>query len=129
MSTTNTNIETLSSPADKAKIALAVAAVIAGLVGFYMLANQPMIARVGSVLGGLIVGGVIAWFSQPGQQFFAFLKDSWSEAKRVVWPSRKETIQMTLAVFAFVLVMAIFLWVVDKTLEWVLYDLVLGWRK
>jgi preprotein translocase subunit SecE len=46
-----------------------------------------------------------------------------------VWPSRKETIQMTLAVFAFVLVMAIFLWVVDKTLEWVLYDLVLGWRK
>ncbi len=129
MSTTNTNIETLSSPADKAKIALAVAAVIAGLVGFYMLANQPMIARVGSVLGGLIVGVVIAWFSQPGQQFFAFLKDSWSEAKRVVWPSRKETIQMTLAVFAFVLVMAIFLWVVDKTLEWVLYDLVLGWRK
>jgi preprotein translocase subunit SecE len=129
MSTTNTNIETLSSPADKAKIALAVAAVIAGLVGFYMLANQPMIARVGSVLGGLIVGAVIAWFSQPGQQFFAFLKDSWAEAKRVVWPSRKETIQMTLAVFAFVLVMAIFLWVVDKTLEWVLYDLVLGWRK
>jgi preprotein translocase subunit SecE len=129
MSTTNANIETLSSPADKAKIALAVAAVIAGLVGFYMLANQPMIARVGSVLGGLIVGGVIAWLSQPGQQFFAFLKDSWSEAKRVVWPSRKETIQMTLAVFAFVLVMAIFLWVVDKTLEWVLYDLVLGWRK
>jgi preprotein translocase subunit SecE len=126
---TNANIETLSSPADKAKIALAIAAVIAGLVGFYMLAAQPMIARVGSVLGGLIIGAVIAWFSQPGQQFFAFAKDSWAEAKRVVWPTRKETIQMTLAVFAFVLVMALFLWVVDKTLEWVLYDLVLGWRK
>jgi preprotein translocase subunit SecE len=126
---TNTNIETLSSPADKAKVALAIAAVIAGLVGFYMLAAQPMIARVGSVLAGLIIGGVIAWLSQPGQQFFAFAKDSWSEARRVVWPTRKETIQMTLAVFAFVLVMALFLWVVDKTLEWALYDLVLGWRK
>lgn len=126
---TNTSIETVSSPADKAKIVLAVAAVIAGLVGFYMLAAQPMIARVGSVLGGLIVGGVIAWFSQLGQQFFAFAKDSWSEAKRVVWPTRKETVQMTLAVFAFVLIMAIFLALVDKTLEWVLYDLILGWRK
>jgi len=126
---TNTSIETVSSPADKAKIVLAVAAVIAGLVGFYMLASQPMIARVGSVLGGLIVGAVIAWFSQPGQQFFAFARDSWAEAKRVVWPTRKETVQMTLAVFAFVLIMAIFLAVVDKTLEWVFYDLILGWRK
>ncbi len=126
---TNTNIDTVSTSADKAKIALAIAAVIAGLVGFYMLANQPMIARVGSVLAGLIAGVAIAWFSQPGQQFFAFGKDSWAEAKRVVWPTRKETIQMTLAVFAFVLAMALFLWFVDKSLEWVLYDLILGWRK
>jgi preprotein translocase subunit SecE len=127
--TPNTNIETVTSPADKAKVALAIAAVIAGLVGFYLLDKQPMIARVGSVLVGLIAGAAIAWLSQPGQQFFAFAKDSWNEAKRVVWPTRKETTQMTLAVFAFVVVMALFLWGVDKTLEWVLYDLVLGWRK
>jgi preprotein translocase subunit SecE len=47
----------------------------------------------------------------------------------VVWPTRKETIQVTLVVFGFVVAMAIFLWVVDTSLEWVLYDLLLGWKK
>ena len=51
------------------------------------------------------------------------------EAKKVVWPTRKETVQTTGIVFAFVLVMAIMLWITDKSLEWVLYDLVLGWKK
>ena len=58
----------------------------------------------------------------------AFAKDASVEARRVVWPTRKETTQVTLTVFAFVVVMAIFLWLVDKGLEWVLYDLVLGWK-
>ena len=52
-----------------------------------------------------------------------------AEVKKVVWPTRKETMQTTAAVFAFVVVMAVFLWVSDKTLEWVLYDLILGWKK
>ena len=78
---------------------------------------------------GLGVGAAIAWFSGPGQQFFAFAKDSWAETRRVVWPERKETTQVTLIVFAFVLAMALFLWLVDKSLEWVLYDLILGWKK
>jgi len=64
----------------------------------------------------------------PGQRFFAFAKDAWSETRRVVWPTRKETTQMTLIVFGFVLAMALFLWLVDKSLEWVLYDLILGWK-
>jgi preprotein translocase subunit SecE len=70
----------------------------------------------------------MAWFTEPGQRFFVFAQDAINEAKKVVWPSRKETMQMTGAVFAFVLVMAIMLWVTDKSLEWVLYDLVLGWK-
>ncbi|MFZ9679512.1 MAG: preprotein translocase subunit SecE [Quisquiliibacterium sp.] len=125
----NQNIEDVSSAGDRIKAVLALAVVLAGIVGFYALAQQPMIARVGSVLGGLLVGGAIAWFSGPGQRFFAFAKDSWSETRRVVWPTRKETTQMTLIVFGFVVAMAIFLWAVDKSLEWVLYDLVLGWKK
>jgi preprotein translocase subunit SecE len=125
----NQNIEDVSSAGDRIKAVLALAVVIAGIVGFYALSQQPMIARVGSVLGGLLVGGAIAWFSGPGQRFFAFAKDSWSETRRVVWPTRKETTQMTLIVFGFVVAMAIFLWAVDKSLEWVLYDLVLGWKK
>ena len=125
----NQTVETVVSAADRFKVVLAVAAVVAGLVGFYVLSGQPAIARVGSVLVGLAVGVVIAWSSGPGQRFFAFAKDSWSEARRVVWPDRKETTQVTLIVFAFVLAMALFLWLVDKTLEWTLYDLVLGWKK
>ena len=123
------NIETVASASDRIKVALAVLAVIAGVVGFYMLGEQPTVLRVASVLAGLAGGSAIAWFSGPGQRFFAFAKDSWAETQRVVWPSRKETIQMTLTVFAFVVVMALFLWLVDKTLEWVLYDLLLGWKK
>ncbi len=124
----NPNVETVTSGADRAKVVLAVAAVIAGLVGFYALAQQPTIARVGAVLGGLLVGAGIAWTSGPGQRFFAFAKDAWNETRRVVWPDRKETIQVTLIVFGFVIAMAIFLWLVDKSLEWTLYDLILGWK-
>jgi preprotein translocase subunit SecE len=125
----NPNVEVVTSNADRVKAVLAVAAVVAGLAGFYMLSAQPMIARVGAVIAGLAVGGAIAWFSGPGQRFFAFAKDAWAETKRVVWPDRKETTQVTLIVFGFVVAMAIFLWLVDKSLEWALYDLILGWKK
>jgi preprotein translocase subunit SecE len=127
--TQNQNVEIVSSLADRIKIVLGIVAVVAGLAGFYLLAGQPMVVRVLSVLGGLIAGSLIAWFSVPGQRLFAFGKDSWSETRRVVWPTRKETVQMTLTVFVFVVVMAIFLWLIDKTLEWVLYDLLLGWKR
>ena len=123
----NQAVETITSGADRAKVTLAILAVVAGLVGFYLLAQQPMIVRVGSVLGGVLVGALIAWSSGPGQRFFAFAKDSWIETRRVFWPDRKETTQVTLIVFAFVVAMALFLWVVDKLLQWSLYDLILGW--
>ena len=64
-----------------------------------------------------------------GRQFVGFARDAVKEVKKVVWPTRKETLQMTGYVFAFVVLMALFLWLTDKTLEWVLYDLILGWRK
>ena len=114
--------------ADKIKFVLALLLVVLGVAGFYLLADQPMILRVLSVLGGVVAGGAVAWFTEPGQRFFVFGQESVAEAKKVAWPSRKETVQMTAAVFVFVLVMAIMLWVTDKTLEWVLYDLVLGWK-
>ncbi len=70
----------------------------------------------------------MAWFTEPGQRFFGFAQESVAETKKVVWPNRKETVQTTGVVFAFVVVMAIFLWLTDKSLEWVLYDLILGWK-
>ena len=104
-----------------AALALATAYVIA------LLAVEKQ-AVVLAVLAGVVAGGAVAWFTEPGQRFFVFGQESVAEAKKVAWPTRKETIQMTTAVFVFVLVMAVVLWVTDKTLEWVLYDLVLGWK-
>ncbi len=121
-------IETVTSAADRAKVALAIGVLVAGVVGFYWLADQPTVIRVASVLVGFIAGAGIALTSGPGQRFFAFARDSWAETRRVVWPSRKETTQMTLVVFAFVVIMAIFLWLVDQGLNWFLYDLLLGWK-
>ena len=115
--------------ADKIKFALALLLLVAGVAGFYLLAEQAMILRVLAVLAGVGLGAAVAWQTEPGRQFFSFAKEATNEAKKVVWPSRKETLQTTGLVFAFVVVMAIFLWLTDKSLEWVLYDLVLGWRK
>ena len=115
--------------ADKLKFALALILLAAGVAGFYFLGEQPMILRVLSVLAGLAAGSAVAWFTLPGQRFFVFGGEAWLETKKVAWPTRKETVQTTGIVFVFVLAMAIMLWITDKGLEWVLYDLILGWKK
>ncbi len=114
---------------DKVKILLAVVLAVAGLVGFHYFSEQALVLRILYVIAGLAAGAGVAWFTEPGQRFFAFAKDSWAETKKVVWPTRKEAVQTTAAVFGFVLIMAMFLWLTDKSLEVVLYDWVLGWRK
>lgn len=122
-------VETVSTTADKAKLALAVALALGALAGFYLLAKQGPVAQWGGLIAGLVAAVVVFLTSEPGKQFVAFGRDSWREVKKVVWPARKEAMQMTAYVFAFVVVMALFLWLTDKTLEWVLYDLILGWKK
>jgi preprotein translocase subunit SecE len=125
----NQEVQTVGSVVDKLKVALSLLVLFAGVVGFYQLADKPMVVRVGSVLLGFGLAIAIAWFSEPGRRFLAFVKESIQEARRVVWPTRKETLQMSGIVFAFVVVMAIFLWLTDKSLEWFFYDLILGWKK
>jgi preprotein translocase subunit SecE len=115
--------------ADKLKLSIAIALAVAGLAGFYLLGKQPLVLRVLCVMGGLAAGGAVAWFTEPGRRFAVFVQDAITETKKVVWPTRKETMQMTGIVFVFVVVMAIFLWLADKSLEWVVYDLILGWKK
>lgn len=122
-------VETVSTTADKAKLGLAVALILASLVGFYLLSKQGQVAQWGALIAGLVAAVVVFLTSEPGKQFLAFGRDSWREVKKVVWPTRKEAIQMTAYVFAFVVVMALFLWLTDKALEWVFYDLILGWKK
>ena len=123
------SVETVSTAADKAKLAGAAVLLVAALAAFYVLGKQDLWQRVAALI--LLLAAAVALFftSEAGKQLIAFGRDSVREAKKVVWPSRKEAMQMTGYVFAFVFVMALFLWVTDKTLEWVLYDLVLGWKR
>lgn len=125
----NQDVQTVGGAADKMKVILSLTALFAGVVGFYLLADKPLVLRVASVLLGLVVAFGFAWLSEPGRRFIVFFKEAVQEARRVVWPTRKETLQMTGIVFAFVVIMAVFLWLTDKSLEWVLYDLILGWKK
>jgi preprotein translocase subunit SecE len=114
---------------DKVKLAAAAVIVALGVWGYYWLADTALVLRVLAVVAGLLVAGAVAWWSEPGKQFAVFAGESVAEVKKVVWPTRKETMQTTAAVFAFVVVMAFFLWLTDKGLEWLLYDLIMGWKK
>jgi len=124
----NTNVETVSSTVDRLKLGLAVLVIIAGIVAFSVLDDQPAVARVGIFIASVIIAAFIAWFSEPGRRSIGYLRDSYNEVKRVTWPTRKEATQMTAIVFVFVAIMGLFLWLVDKTLGWAIYGLLLGWR-
>ena len=126
---TNTQVETISTGADKAKLAAAGVLLLAGVAAYYLLGKQDLWLRVLALLV-LIAAAVATFFvSESGKQLIAFGRDSVRETKKVVWPARKEAMQMTGYVFAFVVVMALFLFLTDKTVEWVLYDLILGFKR
>ncbi len=125
----SSQVETVGGAADKAKLAVAVVLLLAGLVAFYGLGKQGPWVQWGALVLGLLAAVAVFFTAQPGRDLLAFGRDSWRELGKVVWPQRRESIQVTAYVFAFVVVMALFLWLTDKTLEWVIFDLVLGWRK
>ena len=122
-------IQTVNTGADKAKLAAAAVMVVAALVAFYLLSKQGPLVQWIALLLGLAAAAAVFFVSETGKQLIAFGRDAWREVRKVVWPARKEAIQITAYVFGFVLIMAMFLWLTDKTLEWLLYDLILGWKK
>lgn len=125
----NQSVQTVSTSSDKIKVVVAIAVAIAGVIGFYYLSDKPALVRAGALVAGLAFAVLILWTSSTGRDFLNFAKESVRETKKVVWPTRREATQITGIVFAFVLVMAIFLWGTDKTLEFLLYDIILGIRK
>jgi len=123
-----TSVETVTSGADKAKIAAAIVLLVGSVVAYYLLAGQDLWIRVAVLL--LMLAAAVTSFlvSEPGRQLIAYAQESVRETKKVVWPTRQESMQMTGYVFAFVVVMALMLWLTDKSLEWLLYSVILGWR-
>jgi preprotein translocase subunit SecE len=125
---TPSQVETVSPAADKVKLAASALLLVGAVAAYYLIKQADWIRWV--ALMGLLLAAVATFFTaEPGKQLLAFGRDAWRETQKVVWPSRKEAVQMTGYVFAFVVVMAVFLWLTDKTLEYVLYDLVLGWKR
>ena len=126
---TQPQIQTVSTGADKAKLAAAAVLLLGSLVAFYLLGQKDMWLRVVVLLVGVAAAIGVYFSSESGRQLIAYGRESVREVKKVVWPTRKEATQMTGYVFAFVVVMALFLWATDKTLDWLLYDLILGWKR
>ena len=122
-------IETVNAGADKAKVAGSVVLLLSSFVVFYLLSKQGALVQWLGLL--VLIAAAVGVFltSESGRRLIGFGRDSYRELGKVVWPERKEAIQMTMYVFGFVLVMSILLWFTDKVIEWAFYDLTLGWRK
>ena len=114
----NQNVEPATSKSDIVLVTLAVLCAVAGVIAFSLLTSQTLAVR----FGGLGAGVVLAWFSPSGKRLLNYGRQSWEELRRVVWPTRKETLNTTGLVMAFVVVIAIFLFLCDKLIEWGLYD-------
>ena len=121
----NQEVETSSSKSDLLLVTLAALLAIAGVVGFALLSEEALAIRLGVLGGGLVLAGIIAWFSPSGKRFLNYGQQSWEELRRVVWPTRKETLNTTGLVMAFVVIIAFFLFICDKLIEWGLYDVLL----
>lgn len=123
------NIQTVNQSADWIKTGVAVVLVLLSVTSFYYLGEHGALVQWSSLLLGIALSVVVFLTSMHGKQLIAFGKDAIREVQKVVWPTRKEATQMTIYVFVFVVIMATFLWFTDKTLEWIIYDLILGWKK
>ncbi len=121
----NQNVETVTSKSDIALVTLAVLSALAGVIAFALLSEESLGMRLGVLVAGLVVAIGLAWLSPSGKRLLAYGRQSWDELRRVVWPTKKETLNTTGLVMAFVFIVAFFLFIVDKIIEWGLYDVLL----
>ena len=121
----NQNVETVTSKSDIALVTLAILAALAGVIAFALLSEEALGVRLGVLFGGLLLGIGLAWLSPSGKRLLSYGRQSWDELRRVVWPTKKETLNTTGLVMAFVFIIALFLFICDKIIEWGLYDVLL----
>ena len=107
-----------STVVDTAKLLMAAAMIVAGIGGYYWFAEVPTAARLLMVLAGVGVGAAFLFWSAQGQVLWQFVQGSRIELRKMVWPTRQETLQTTLVVFVFVLLLGVFFWLVDMLLAW-----------
>jgi preprotein translocase subunit SecE len=108
----------LSSPLDKVKVFLAIAILVAGVAGYYIYETAPTVLRVAGVVFSLAVAIAVFMTSDVGRELWRFIQGSRVELRKVVWPNRQETVQTTLVIIFFVVIMGIFFWLLDMFLMW-----------
>ena len=101
---------------DALKLAAGVVILAAGIAGFYLLVDLPIWLRWIIVLAALVVGALVGLQSYQGKEFWGFVQSSRIELRKVVWPNRQETMQVTLVVFVMIIVLGLFFWGVDTLL-------------
>jgi preprotein translocase subunit SecE len=104
--------------ADKVKLTIAILIAIAGVAGYYVLANQATWLRWLAVVGSLVLAALVVALSRYGSEFRRFVELSRIELRKVVWPTRQETLQTTVVVFVFVAIAGVFFWALDLVLAW-----------
>ena len=129
MSTQNSKTEQDKSSSGVMMVALAGVIALAGVCAFSLLSDQSLLVRLAALIGGLVLAVVVAYMSPAGKRFIAYGTESYDELRRVVWPTRKETLNSTGMVIAFVVIIAVFLFLVDKIIEWGLYDFLLAFSQ
>lgn len=124
----NTKAQKANSPqgTDVAKLVLAGIVLVAGIVAYYWFGNEPKPMRIAMVVGGVVVAAAIAWFSRFGTLARHFLTETRFEMRKVVWPTRDETVKTTAVVIAVVILLALLLGLIDLILKSVILDWLLS---
>ncbi len=108
-----------SGPVDILKWIVGIAVVVAGVGAFYWFEQQwPTYSRILAVVGGLGVGAAVLLSTAMGKRFLNFAREAQFEMRKVVWPTRQETVQTTLVIMVVVVIVGIILWVIDYLLAW-----------
>ena len=114
----SSNVETVNEKFDTLKLVIAIVVAISTIAGFYIFAEQSFLLRLGGLLIGVIVSLGVASQTEKGRNIWTFFQDSQIEVRKVVWPTRQETVQTTLIVILVVIVVSIILWLLDMFLGW-----------
>lgn len=114
----NARVESSTTGIDTAKIVFAILILVGGIVGFYYFADKGLVYRVLGVMASTIAAIGIILTTVVGMRFLGFLKESRVEVRKVIWPTRQETMQSTLVVVALVFLVGLILWTLDAALFW-----------
>ncbi len=108
--------EATASGMDVFKLAVSIACVLVGIAAFYIFADQPLLYRVLGIVAAVVVAAVIALTTERGRTLASFTQEARTEVRKMVWPTRVETLQTTIVVFVVVVILAVFLWLIDRAL-------------